>query len=399
MSSPPSNRVRPATAGPSSSSAGRAQRAAVIAVFVSHGLLFASWTAHIPQVKDHLGLSDATLGFALLGAPIGSVAAMLVVARALPRFGSKPMVQVSLAGYCVAGPLVGVAGSLPALFAALFGWGVFQGALDVSMNTQAVAVERAGGRPLMSGFHGAWSIGAFAGAGAGALGVAAGLALTPQLLLLTIPVLAVAGPLTLRMLPDPTPGGNVAPKTPVRFARPVLILGIIAFACMLCEGASADWAAVYLRGSIQASAAAAGLGYTAFLLTMVVVRLCGNRLTARFRPARLLPVLAAVAAAGFTGGLLSGSTAGVIAGFGFLGLGLGLVIPTVFSAAGRIPGLNAGTAIALVSGCGWAGFVFGPPIIGGLASATSLTAALAILPVLTAGVAVATARTRALRDA
>ena len=223
-----------------------------LAAFVSHGLLFASWTAHIPQVKDHLGLSDGTLGLALLGAPLGSVAAMLVVARLLPRLGSRRMVQVSLLGYCLAGPLVGLAGSFAALFAALFAWGAFQGALDVSMNTQAVTVERAAGRPLMSGFHGSWSIGAFAGAGIGALGVAAGISLTPQLLLLAIPVLAVAGPLSLRMLPDPRRARAAEqgwPRGRRQAVRAVLVLGAIAFASMLCEGASADWASVYLRGS------------------------------------------------------------------------------------------------------------------------------------------------------
>lgn len=381
----------------------RTQRAATIAVFVSHGLLFASWTAHIPQVKDRLGLSDGTLGLALLGAPIGSVLAMFVVARLLPRFGSRRLVQVSLLGYCISGPLAGIAGSLPALFAALFAWGAFQGTLDVSMNTQAVTVERAAGRPLMSGFHASWSIGAFAGAGIGALGVAAGLSLAPQLLLLAVPVLLIAGGLTTRMLPDPAaPAGPAAgqppPRRAVRLSRPVLVLGAIAFASMLCEGASADWASVYLRGSIHVSAGEAGLGYTTFALAMVVVRLSGNRLLARFRRRWLLPVLAAIATAGFTAGLLGGTAATVIAGFGFLGIGLALVIPSVNSAAGRLPGLSPGTAIAMVSAWGWAGFVFGPPVIGQLASATSLTAALGVLPVLTACIVAGTARARALRD-
>src|SRR5580693_8912250 len=206
VSSPTPTRL--ADRGPEA--AGRTQRAATFAAFISHGLLFASWTAHIPQVKDHLGLSDGTLGLALLGAPLGSVAAMLVVARVIPRLGSQRVVQISLLGYCLAGPLVGLAGSFAALFAALFAWGAFQGALDVSMNTQAVTVEQAAGRPLMSGFHGSWSIGAFAGAGIGALGVAAGIPLAPQLLLLALPVLAVAGPLSLRMLPDPRAVGDRA---------------------------------------------------------------------------------------------------------------------------------------------------------------------------------------------
>ncbi len=381
----------------------RTQRAATFASFISHGLLFASWAAHIPQVKDHLGLSDGTLGLALLGAPIGSVLAMFVVARLLPRFGSRRLVQVSLLGYSIAGPLVGIAGSLPGLFAALFVWGAFQGTLDVSMNTQAVTVERAARRPLMSGFHASWSIGAFAGAGIGALGVAVGLSLTSQLLLLAVPVLLIAGGLTTRMLPDPAgpaePAGGENPprRVTARLSRPVLVLGAIAFASMLCEGASADWASVYLRGSIHVSAGEAGLGYTTFALMMVVVRLSGNRLLTRFPLHRLLPVLAAVATAGFAAGLLGGRPGTVIAGFGCLGIGLALVIPTVNSAAGRLPGLSPGTAIAMVSAWGWAGFVFGPPIIGQLASATSLTAALGVLPVLTACIVASTSRAHALR--
>ncbi len=384
-----------------SKSDGRRQRAAVVAVFFSHGLLFASWTAHIPQVKDHLGLTYSALGFALLGAPLGSVVAMLVCARLLPRLGSKHMVQASLAGYCAAGPLVGLARSLPELFAALFIWGACQGGLDVSMNTQAVTVELAARRPLMSGFHASWSIGAFAGAGIGAVGVAIGVSLSSQLVLLAIPVLLVAGLLTTGMLPDAQRrAARVDASRPtVRLARPVLVLGGIAFATMLCEGASADWASVYLRGTVQAGAAVAGLGYTAFCLTMVVTRLSGNQLAARFPSRRLLPVLAAVGAIGFTAGLLSGNSAGGIAGFGCFGIGLALIIPTVFSAAGRLPGLNSGTGIAMVSACGWAGFVFGPPIIGEVANATTLTAALGLLPLLTACIIAATARTHALRAA
>jgi MFS transporter len=374
---------------------GRAQRAATIAVFVSHGLLFASWAAHIPQVKTHLALSDATLGLALLGAPLGSVAAMLLAARLLPEIGSARMVQISLLGYCAAGPLVGLAGSLAGLFTALFAWGACQGALDVSMNTQAVTVERAEGRPLMSGFHASWSLGAFAGAGIGVLGVAVGLSLTRQLVLLAVPVLVVAGSLTRGMLPDPLGRSHPAGRRAALLSRPVLLLGAIAFASMLCEGASADWASVYLRGSLHLGAAVAGIGYTAFSLTMVMVRLSGNRLLARFPIRRLLPVLTGFAAIAFTVGILAGSGASVIAGFACLGIGLALVIPSVNSASGRLPG-GTGTAIAMVSAFGWAGFVFGPPVIGQIASATSLTVALLLLPVLTALIAVATARTRIL---
>ena len=370
-----------------------------MAVFFVHGLLFASWTAHIPQVKAHLHLTDGSLGLALLGAPLGAVSAMAVSAHLLPRLGSRRMVQAALLGYCVAGPFVGVAGSLPALFVALFAWGGFQGALDVSMNTQAIAVERHRARPLMSGLHGCWSIGSLAGAGIGTVGVAIGLTLSGQLVVLGAPALVVVGWLAAQMLPDRAPDGEShTSRPPLRqLSRAVLVLGAIAFASMLCEGASADWASVYLRGPLHTSAATAGLGYTAFSLTMVIVRLSGNRLLARFLIRRVLPVLATIATVGFTAGLLDGQTVAAVAGFGCLGVGLALIVPTVFSAAGRLPGLNAGAAIAAVSACGWVGFVCGPPLIGEIASATSLPVALGLLPVLTASIVVSTALTRALR--
>ena len=382
----------------------RSPRIAVTAVFVAHGLLFASWTAHIPHVMAHLGLSDGTLGIALLGAPAGSVAAMLLASYLIPRLGSRRVVQVALVGYCATGPLVGLTGSLAALFGALFIWGAFQGTLDVAMNTQAIAVERAGRSVLMSGLHGSWSIGSFAGAGIGALAVGAGLGLTPQLLILGTIALLGAGLLTSRMLPDATgrPGAE-RPRTGTRSASRwsggMMLLGAIAFAGMLCEGASADWASVYLSGSLHATGAVPGLGYAAFALAMVTVRLSGNRLLRRFRPSRLLPVLAAVATAGFAAGLAIGRPAAAIAGFVFLGIGLASVIPAVFSAAGRIAGLHPGTAVATVSACGWTGFVCGPPLIGHLASLASLPVALGLLPFLTAFVAVGALVSRALRDA
>jgi fucose permease len=379
-------------------------RIAVTVVFVVHGLLFASWTAHIPDVKAHLGLTDGTLGFALLGAPVGSVTAMVASAYLLPRLGSRRIVQVALVGYCAAGPFVGLTGTLAALSGALFVWGAFQGTLDVAMNTQAIAVERAGRRVLMSGLHGSWSIGSFAGACIGALAVGAGIILTTQLLVLGTLALLGAGLLTTRMLPDAqqraaadSQAGDQVSRTASRWSGGMVLLGAIAFASMLCEGATADWASVYLSGPLRTTGVVPGLGYAAFSLAMVTVRLSGNRLLTRYRPDRLLSALAAVASIGSAAGLLTGRPGAALAGFFCLGLGLALVVPAVFSAAGRIPGLHPGTAVATVSACGWAGFVCGPPFIGRLASLTSLPAALGLLPLLTAFIVVGTSRARALK--
>ncbi len=273
----------------------RAHRATTI-VFVSHALLFASWTAHIPQVKQSLGLSDASLGFALFGAPIGSVLAMLFIGRLLNRYGSKRMVQVTLAGYCLTGFGVGLAGSRLALFATLFVWGLLHGSLDVSMNTQGISVERAGKGTIMSGLHGAWSVGGFVGAGLGVLCVGLGLPLAGQLAALGVGIGLVAGWATRPLLPDPVREPSQIqsrPRSNILLHPAILILGAVALACMFCEGVAADWSAVYLRDSLGTQPAVAGLGYAAFAATMVVFRLSGDRLLTRFGRISCCPCLRA----------------------------------------------------------------------------------------------------------
>ncbi len=372
---------------------------AVAVTFFVHGMLFASWTAHIPHVKAHLAINDGALGLALLATPIGSSAAMWVAAYLLPRVGSAPVLRVALVGYCAAGPFVGFAGSMPAFAVALFFWGAFMGALDTSMNTQALTVEVVRRRPLMNGMHAAWGVGAFAGGGIGSLGVALDLSLGRQLLILGGTVVLVVGWLSLSLLPDPA--RDTSPRTG-RGLRgipaPLVLLGVVAFASMLCEGAAADWSGVYLHDSLGGARAVSGIGFTGFALAMVLVRFFGNRLLARHPADVLLPVLAGVTCVGFSIALVVDSVPAGIVGFFLLGLGVGTVVPTAFSAAGRLPGVHPGVGVATVSGLGTAGFVLGPPVIGQVANATSLPVALGLVPVLLALITVATRRVTVLHQ-
>jgi fucose permease len=378
---------------PQPSVARTSARRTVGAVFFVHGLLFASWAAHIPHVKARAGLTDGGLGLVLLATPIGSIAAMAIGAWLIPRVGSRRMVAWCLVGYCCAGPFVGIASSSVGLFVALLCWGAFQGTLDVSMNTQAVAYQHAAGRPIMSGMHARWSLGALTGAGAGALGVGIGVSLTVQLIVLgaaALPLVAWA----LR-LPDEAPEPHGEQKrsrlTLRHWPKAVLLLAAVAFASMLCEGAAADWSAVYLRNSLKAEAVVASLGYAFFTAAMVLARLSGDALIARRGASRVVAGLCVVATVGFAAGLASGNVVVALIGLAALGGGVATVVPTVFSAAGALPGITPSSGIAAVSACGWAGFVCGPPLIGQLASATSLPWALGVVPLLTAFIAIAMA--------
>jgi MFS family permease len=318
---------------------------------------------------------------------------MLLVGRLLPLLGSRRMVQVTVLGYWGAAPLVGLASSPALLASALFAWGAFQGSLDVSMNTQAAAVQHSQGRHMMPTFHGVWSIGAFAGAGVGAAAVALHVGLTAQMLALALPILVPILLLSPSMISDArSTERTTSTVRHRRFSRATIVLGAVVFATMLCEGASADWSAVYLRGPAHVERGISGLGYAAFAVMMAAVRLCGTRLLDRIPQQRLLPLLAMVATAGMTVALTTGTAVTALVGFAALGAGTALVVPTLFSAAARLPGLGTGAGIVTVSTFGWAGFVCGPPLIGGLAGIGGLRAALALIPALTLVVALATTR-------
>jgi len=360
----------------------------VIAVFFVHGMLFASWVAHIPQVRAHLGIGLGLLGVALLGAPIGSILAMSAAGYLVPRLGSRRVVRIGMVGYCLAGFPLGVAWSLIAFFLVFLLWGLFQGTLEVAMNTQAVAVESAQRRPLMPVFHGSWSLGALTGAGIGTVAVALGVPLTIQLLLLGGISLAALALLTTRLLPNDRNGHDDAPVAERRRGRwlsqALVVLCVIALADMLCEGAAADWSAVYLHSSLNDSGVILGLAYTLYSLVMVATRFAGRRLLSKWPTHRVLPVLTALATVGFAVGLAAHDTAVTLIAFCCLGAGCALVIPTTYSTVGQTASANPGRAVALVSGIGWVGFVAGPPLIGQIASTTSLRFALIVIPVLTA---------------
>lgn len=354
----------------------------VTVVFAANGLLFGSWVPRIPDISADLALTPGQLGVALLAPAAGSLLSMPLAGAAASRYGSARAIRVSLVMFAVVPFLVGLAPNLLLLWLALFGWGLGFGALDVSMNAQGVTVERARGRPTLSSMHAAFSFGGLLGAVLGSVAAATATSVAAQLAVTGGVLLLIVVPLTGWLLPDPAVGLSRGRL----FARPsgrLLILGASAFAALVCEGAAADWSAVYLRADLGSSPGLAGAGFVAFSVTMTIGRLFGDRLTDRWGRSRTLGILATVGCLGMAAGLLVGTPAAAVAGFGVLGLGLSCVVPVLLGAAGDGPGAS-GPSIAAVSTCGYIGFLAGPAMIGGLAELSSLPAALWMLPVLTA---------------
>jgi MFS family permease len=365
----------------------RAARHAVTATFLLNGLMFGSWAARIPAVRDRVHLTDGEQGLALAFIALGAVLSMPVAGAFTARVGSRRATRVSIAVYAVALAVVSLSSSLPVLCGGTFLLGAAMGALDVTMNAHGVAVERRYERPILGGFHAAFSAGGLIGGGLGALAAGAGVDVRVHLAVIALVVATIGLAWSRRLLPG---AEDVAPREAPLLVWPprtLWTLGFLAFACLLIEGACADWSAVYLHDSLGSSAALGALAFTSFSVAMTIGRLGGDRLVHRFGPCRVVRAGGLVAAAGFGLALLAATPAAGLAGFACLGAGMASVVPIVFRASGNSEGITTGVALAAVSSTGYLGFVVGPPTIGGLAGPLGLRGALTLLVVLGAAVA------------
>jgi MFS family permease len=359
--------------------------------FAVLGVANGAWLARIPAVKQQLGLSDGSLGLALLAAPAGLIVVIPLAGRLVHHFGSR--IPTVAGGTCVVllPVTMGLASSQAALMTGLFCFGLAGGLLDVGMNALAVQAERGLGRPVMTSFHACFSFGGLAGSLLGGLGAWAGVSPAVNFAAAGVPLVIVAL-LAGRWLPPgrPRPHGEqaaVAEARPAAPARPqtsrlLLVLALLAICALLGEGAADGWSAVYLRDNVHTSAAFAALGYAGFCVSMAIGRLSGDRLALRFGPAPLLRLCGVLAASGLAAAVVSRSPAIAIAGFAVFGAGLSCVFPLLLSAAGHADPLRSARGIARVAGLGYVGMLGGPVLIGGLAGRIGLPAALAVPAVL-----------------
>lgn len=354
----------------------------VAAVFFVNGAVFANWVARIPEIQQKLGLSNGTLGVALLGTAVGAVIAMPTAGWLITYFGSRPVTKIAALIYCTVLPLLALAPNLLCLTLALVVFGALNGAMDVAMNAQGIAVEKLYSRPIMSSFHGMFSVGGMVGAASGGILAYAGFKPFPHLLgtaiLLGILVVLASSRLLTTSLPPSVTQPVFVPSTSL------FKLGTIAFCVLLGEGAIADWSAIYLKRTLETGAGFAAAGYAVFSLAMAVCRFSGDRLTQQLGSVQVVRLGGSIAAIGLGLSLVIAQPITALIGFASVGVGLSCIVPLVFSAAGRMPGIAPSLAIATVTTTGYCGFLCGPPLIGFVADFFTLRVALGIVVITSA---------------
>jgi len=361
---------------PALARAGRATRLQ----FMALGAIVGTWGAHIPSLKARYSLSEATLSVVLLAVALGTVASLFVAGRVVGRLGARATSALAALGMCACLGLALQHPHVASLVASMFVFGALASLFDVAINTEGSMLESLGRRAIMSNLHGMFSVGGMAGAALAAyllrIGVAPGLQLIGVSTILAI----VAVGASRSMLE--THASASEPADAARFAWPrgaLLVIGVLIFAGMTAEGVMYDWSVLYLTQDVGMRQSVAALGYATFCAAMALSRFTGDALRSRYRERALLRAGGATAAIAMAVVLVSGDARVAFAGFALAGAGLAPVAPILFNAATRLPGISRAAAIAAVTSIGYSGFMIGPPLIGSLATATSLTMALGVV--------------------
>lgn len=345
--------------------------------FMALGTLGGTWGAHIPSLKARYAISEATLSMVLLSAAIGAVLSLFVAGHVVGRLGARKSAALAALVMSLMLGLVLEFSNVVALLPAMLLFGASMSLFDVAINTEGSELESLTGRAIMSNLHGMFSVGGMTGAALASYML--GAAVPPRLQLFGVcAAVAVAAIIASRgMLETHVASAEEGERS--HFAWPrglLLIIGLLIFAGMTAEGVMYDWCVLYLKQDVGMPQAQAALGYAAFSAAMALSRFGGDYLRARYSEQALLRFGASLAAVAMAVVLLSANAWVALIGFALVGAGLAPVAPILFNAATRVPGVSRAAAIAAVTSIGYSGFMVGPPLIGSIATAASLTLAL-----------------------
>ncbi|MEU9339849.1 MFS transporter [Streptomyces sp. NPDC048278] len=353
---------------------------AIAALFCALGFQYATWAARIPAIKADLGLTAAEVGVLLMAAGIGAVASFPLVPVLMKRLGSARLALLS--ALCLTLLLLGLAlaPDYPVALLVMVADGVFVGCLNVAMNAQGTTLETRYSRTTMARLHATFSAGSLlaallaSGMNAATSSVPAHFGVAAAVLVL---LTALARP---GLLGDEAPAAEKEDEARSRTGWSLPSRVTLWMCCAMAfgtvtEGAMNDWSALYLREVAKATAELAPMGIAVFSGMMVLARLFADGWRSRWGDGRVVLFGSALAAAGLAFALLSGGVAAALIGFACVGLGCAAVTPCVYVAAAK----QGSEALALVAATGTTGLLAGPPLIGFVASSSSLAWGLAVV--------------------
>lgn len=359
----------------------RIKRCAVGACYFVPGLVFGSWASRIPDVKDMLCLNDGELGSILFAVPIGQLLMMSFSGILVSKLGSKKILVTAEILYAMVLLAIGLSHTATHLIAALVGLGMMSNLMNIATNTQACYLEKLYGRSIMSSFHGMWSLGGFTGGIIGTMFAATTLSVAWHFAFVVAfcvgTVLVCVRSLVSESLAKAEE--KEVPKFSFRSIDPTLILlGIMGFGGMFCEGTVYDWSSVYFSTVVKPDEAFVRAGYVAGMGAMTLGRFLADSFATKYGTSKVLETCGVLILCGLLVAVALPHLLTATLGFLLVGFGISSSVPICYSLAGKLGTAKASIAITIVSSISFFGFLIGPPLIGWISEATSLRLAFTI---------------------
>jgi MFS family permease len=358
-------------------------RIAVKIAFFLNGFVYANWVSRLPRIQEQYQADNGTIGIVLLAMSFGAAAAMPFTGWLIIRNGSRMVSLSSLLIFCALVPFISFMPGIWSLIILYILIGISTGMLDVAMNAQAVMVERAYNKPIMTSFHAFFSIGMALGAWCGALFTDLRIELSQHLIIVCALSLLFVMWVRRNLIEDKPDISAVSEGPLFRLPNKALLsVGIIAFCCMMGEGAISDWSVNYMENIALSPKTVAPIALSAFATAMTLGRLFGDRFRSRWGDTKLIVYGGLISLSGLALALIVPTPYVAITGFFLVGTGLSTIVPITYSIAGNAKDLPSGVGLAMVTTVGYSGFLFGPPIIGFLADTWNLRIALLVIAIL-----------------
>ena len=365
----------------------RASAAAVTVMFAVNGMLLGGYGGSLPSLREKIGIDATQIAIMLFIGGLAGILSMQVGGRLADAIGARKVTLAVLPILIAASVTIGLAGNfaVAVLGAVLIGLG--NGAMDVAMNALGVQVESARRRPIMSFFHAFFSVGNFIGAGAvlllaQLLDITGGNIVTPVMITLAVVAVIVLG-LLIKIAPEAEVIDHKVDGVRTRIPRAAWILGLMALAFGLSEGTAVDWSSLHVTDVAKVDPTTGALGLIAVSGFMVVIRLLGDRLVARFGRRAVVRFGGACASLGYLTVTLVSSLPLLVAGWALVGFGVGMIAPQVYAVAGHMGG---GRVLAVVVTFGYAAFLMGPAVVGFLVNRLGIHHAMIVPALLCAGI-------------
>jgi MFS family permease len=345
------------------------QRVILSLFFFLSGVCFSTWTSRIPTIKAAFGYNEAELGTILLAMPISSLVGLPISGWLVSRYDSRVPMTAAFILLSISLALIGLASSTFMLVAAICCYAFSLRILSISVNTQAITLQKQFDIKINGSFHGLWSTGGIVGVGISTLFVALDISMSIHLAIIAfITLFLTLFSYRFLLRNDRTTTGN---KLGLGKPDPYIVyLGLLVFFAAICEGGMFDWSGVYFREVVNAELFT--LGYLCFMIFMTLSRFASDRLIEEIGMPKTFIMSAVLVVAGIGLAVLFPTFWTALVGFCLVGFGTAAIIPMTFLLAGFSKKYSPGIAISIIATYSIVGMLVGPPLIGYIAHAFNL---------------------------